>query len=697
MESGSAFSHQTATTYNASGRPESIDPPGYGTDDRTSLAYDPSRGGLLLASRTEPLIGTTLFGYDAFNRRTRVTDVNGVVVETTYDAFDRTTSITHKGTVAAEDLVTTLVFNPFGDLFRTILPEGNVIEYDYDHVGRLISMERRPDVATRGERMFYALDAAGNRSREQKQRWDGTGWVTESFTDFEYSDRCYLAKIVYADGTANEYGYDCEGNIDRVWDANHPSEGQTRPPTHVFTYDELERLETASQPWTGTGGGIATTTYTYDAQDHLVKVTDANGGQSSYVYSDRDLLTEELSEVSGRTTFRYNEHGRRIETTDARGVTISQQVDAFGRVRLVDYPGTSLDVTYRFDEASVPFAQGRLTAIERAGATVDYGYDRFGRRTRDGELSHTYDRNGNRLTVGYPGGLTARYSYDFADRQATLALEGAGAASGPLVTAAQYLPAGPLSRLELGNGLTEVRDFDGRYVAERIAVGSVFDWRYATDDLGNVQAITDGIDPAGSRSYSYQDISYFLTGGDGPWGSSSWIYDKVGNRLSETRGGTTATYSYVPNAAGGSTSKLAAVNTPGELASYFYDAAGELTHVAGSAGKTRYTYDAAQRLARMAHDAEDEPSAATDLLYDGRNFLQRSTLRRSTGAQPGVETTATYSSGGLLHYRTQTTRRTRPRCGQQPPPRRPWPSSTSPVDRWRRSRSARVVRKPSHT
>ena len=313
------------------------------------------------------------------------------------------------------------------------------------------------------------------------------------------------------------------------------------------------------------------TAYGYDMQDHLVRVTDANGTVTRYVYGDRDLLTEEVSEVSGRTTFRYNEHGELIEETDARGVTVTRQIDALDRVRFVDYPDEALDITYRYDEAAVSFSKGRLTVIDRAGTPVAYRYDRFGRLTQDGELSFSYDRNGNRVAVGYPGGITARYSYDFADRQTTLALEGAGDASGPLVTAAEYLPSGPLSRLVLGNGLTEIREFDTRYFPARITVGEIFDWSYATDAVGNITAITDGLDPAGSRSYGYQDVHYFLTTGNGPWGELSWKYDKIGNRLSETRDGATSIYSYFPNAAGASSPKLATVTESGsEVTRYFY-------------------------------------------------------------------------------------------------------------------------------
>ena len=108
------------------------------------------------------MIGPTAtadFAYDPFNRLTAVTDPNGVTTETQYDALDRVRKVIQRaGTLAidfnpgdppqAGDLVTESVYNVFGDLFRTILPELNVIEYGYDAAGRLETIARRPDTAS---------------------------------------------------------------------------------------------------------------------------------------------------------------------------------------------------------------------------------------------------------------------------------------------------------------------------------------------------------------------------------------------------------------------------------------------------------------------------------------------------------------------------------------------------------------------
>jgi len=653
VEAESAFSYTTTTIFNAAGRPTSIDPPGYGNQDVTSFTYDPARGDLLPLTRTDPLVGTTAFSYDAFNRVISTTDPNGVRTEKAYDLLNRLTATTRKGDTPAEELVTTTVFNPLGDLLRTILPRGNVIEYGYDVTGRLITQERKPDAGTPGERTFYTLDAAGNRTRNELQRWNGSAWTTDSSTDYVYSSRCRLDKVIHPDGTVTEYSYDCEGNLERVWDANHPSANQTNPATAVYTYDALNRMTTVSQPWGGSGGGTAGSSLTYDVQGHLAQVRDANGTLTSYTFGDRDLLTRQTSEVSGVTTSSYNEHGVKVSQTDARNVTVSLTVDAADRVAFMDYPDNALDTGYAYDDPAVPFSKGRLTAITRNGQSVAYTYDRFGRMLQDGGLAYTWDKNGNRQAVAYPGNVTGAYTFDFADRPTTLTLQDGSNPAKALVTATTYKAFGPLTSLALGNGLTESHNLNSRYLATGIAVPGRLDWAYTTDALGNVNTITDNLNAASSRSFAYQDFQYFLTQGNGPWGARGWTYDKPGNRLSETHDGTTDTYAYAPNLAGGNTPRLVQISRGGGggTSQFFYDAAGDLTFSSAADKKLRLSYGADQQLSQLR--AESGTQGMSQLTYDGRSLLAASSFRAFPGSSmPEREAAATYSSDALLYHRS---------------------------------------------
>ncbi|MGH3804978.1 MAG: hypothetical protein ACRDTD_33500, partial [Pseudonocardiaceae bacterium] len=269
---------------------------------------------------------------------------------------------------------------------------------------------------------------------------------------------------------------------------------------------------------------------------------------------------------------------------------------------------------------------------------------------QDGALTSTWDQNGNRTTITYPEAITATYNHDFADRETILSVQVGGDPPLQLVNGAGYEPFGPLKTLGLGNGLTETRSSDDRYAPEEIRVDGtspVLDWSYTTDPVGNITGIADLLNTANNRTYGYQDIHYFLTQGNGPWGPRSWTYDRIGNRLTETRGAITDTYTYPTNATGGRNPKLQSVAPPtGESRKYGYDAAGNNTLIYDRDDRLDLIYDGSNRLFVLRSVNED---ARTHLLYDGRGFLRQA----SAGAEecrPGV-TIPTYDSEGLLHRR----------------------------------------------
>jgi len=179
------------------------------------------------------------------------------------------------------------------------------------------------------------------------------------------------------------------------------------------------------------------------------------------------------------------------------------------------------------------------------------------------------------------------------------------------------------------------------------------DWSYSTDAIGNVLSITNQLEPTSSRVFDYEEYQYFLKGAAGPWGSLAWTYDRIGNRLSETRDGVTSTYGYRLNAATENTSQLRSVNSDQAVqARFFYDAAGNLTHRVGDDSKLRFVYDANRRLSQVRSDGADGTAALTTFQYDGRNYLESSVLRPNVGLPLTERTTrATYSTEGVLHHR----------------------------------------------
>ncbi|NJL27934.1 MAG: RHS repeat protein [Thermoanaerobaculia bacterium] len=205
LEDGLPFSYTTVTTNTPEGLPEVIDPPGYGVADQTEWSFDPTRGNLVPLSRTDPVVGTSTMVHDPFNRQVSQTDPNGVTSETVLDALDRPLFEIQRGVTPTEDLVTEKRYTVFGDLELTILPRGNAILNSYDHAGRLYAVERKPsaDPASHGERTLMTLDDAANVVQEALQRWDGSGWATESTTERVYSTRCHADKVIRGAGSVS--------------------------------------------------------------------------------------------------------------------------------------------------------------------------------------------------------------------------------------------------------------------------------------------------------------------------------------------------------------------------------------------------------------------------------------------------------------------------------------------------------------
>jgi RHS repeat-associated protein len=282
-----------------------------------------------------------------------------------------------------------------------------------------------------------------------------------------------------------------------------------------------------------------------------------------------------------------------------------------------------------------------------------------------------------------------------------------------VVSAASYLPSGPLASLALGSGVTETRGFDGRYAPASIALAGVVEktFTYTTDPVGNVLEITEqgactpgpivlenqtvtseelfvscttieagnnfAVESPGDvtfhaqgtialksgfsvgsgarfvagsgalpelsrRTYTYQAPQYFLTGADGPWGTLDWSYDKIGNRLAETRNGATDSYQYLVNGAGGNTPILDLINLAVTgTRDYTWGPAGHLEEVAAGANVLDFGADAEGRLSGVDRTA----AAAASFSYDGRSFLQ--TAQETAGGTSSVD--PLYDSAGVVH------------------------------------------------
>jgi RHS repeat-associated protein len=548
----------------------SLDGPQPGSQDTTVYAYAPSSGDLLAVTR--PLVGTISYSdYDGAGQVGRITDENGNATVFTYDGRRRIKTVAS----ASDGSVTTYNYSTTGEPDQVIAANGVTTEFEYDATyGRLTRM-----LDPLGNYMSYAYDTQGNRIEQSIYNPSAQRVFWKRFDYQSPQNPGKLWKVINPDNTYSEYSYFAGGNIASIKD---PEDKVT-----YYDYDVLNRLTVVIQP------GNVSTLYGYDPSDNLKNVTDAEGHSTLYTYDDRGRLLSTASPDTGVTTYTSDISGNLISKTNANGITTTYTYDTLNRLTGMIYPDSAQNVTYTYDEG--PNGKGRLSGMSDPSGDTANTYDARGNlitetRTISGEVyrtSYTYDAAGTLTGMTYPDGRSVTYDLDSAGRvsRVTTAKDGI---TRTLAENISYIPFGPVSGLTYGNGLNQALGFDLLYRPANISAGSVYSVDFTKDAAGNITAITDNLNPLKSQTFGYDDL-YRITDATGVFGTMTYAYDNVGNRLTRTHDGTTESYAYVPG-----TSLLSDVNGT----AFGYDTNGN-TIVKGTQS---FNYNQNNRLVRVAEN-----------------------------------------------------------------------------------------------
>ncbi len=317
----------------------------------TTYAYNPDSS---LLSVTDPLSYVLSYQYDALKRLTGFTDNAGHHAAATLDAFGNPLSVTD-----ALDRITKYEYDDLCRLNRVIEnylaspPPGSdpnstnvVTEYEYNSPGNLTKIQ----------------DANGNE------------------TSYIYDELYQLWKIIDARGKEIEYGYDSLGNRTSIKDAN----GNTT----YFTYDLVNRLHSIDYPG-GSGEDISL------AYDPLGQLTD-------------------LYDTIGHSAFAWDVLGRPTAITDPFGQTVGYGYDSIGNRTRLTYPG-GRELTYLYDAAN------NLTDVLDGSTTLaSYTYDTANRLgtaylVNGVQSSYDYDTSGQLTDITHlnQSGEIAAYSYQY--------------------------------------------------------------------------------------------------------------------------------------------------------------------------------------------------------------------------------------------------------------------------------------------
>lgn len=178
--------------------------------------------------------------------------------------------------------------------------------------------------------------------------------------------------------------YDGRGRLFRT---SEPAlDGETAHWT-VFSYDDLDRLESTTHTLSGT----TNIDYDYSAGD-LTTTTTLSSGRWSSTTTDASGLTVSSQDEGGKLIYRYNSHGQLVKVSKGEINLVTNVYDAWGHQTSLE-DGSAGTTLYTYDPL------GRLKEqVSANGGSKTFAYDNLGRLVRteepEGTVKLTYQLEG---------------------------------------------------------------------------------------------------------------------------------------------------------------------------------------------------------------------------------------------------------------------------------------------------------------
>ena len=367
--------------------------------------------------------------------------------------------------------------------------------------------------------------------------------------------------------------------------------------TVSYTYTSAGYLAT----FTNVLGGV--TTYQYDSQGRVTQITDPHGAVTRNTYDSNGRVASQVLPSGGTMIFSYTLVNSLVPTSP---VTQTAVTDPVGNV-----------TTYRFNTqgfvVGVTDATGQVRTITRQLGTNQMlalqgtGICPVCGNTAAGDMTFTYDANGNILTQTDALGDTTTFTYDPVHSNLTSVTDPTGNMAQKLYDAHGNVTGIIDAR---GNTTMFTGNATGLTASVQDPLGGTTTFTY--DSVGNVVSLTnqlgqktqfsyDGVsrpiaalDPLGRTSTTtYNADDSMIASVDANGNTTQFAYDNAGLRLSVTdpRGGQTV-FGY--DAAG----RAVSITDPLQrTTNYVYDANGNLVHWTNRRGQTAtFKYDALNRI-----------------------------------------------------------------------------------------------------
>jgi RHS repeat-associated protein len=546
-------------TYYASGLLDTVQGP-LGTGDTTTYTYNSSG---FVSSVTDPLSHvTTISSWNVWGEPLVSVDANGITTNYTYDLRARLKSVTVNP--GSSQAVTSFGYDNAGNLTSITQPDGSSLSYAYNAAHQLTTVTNNLS-----ETITYTLDAMGDRTQTVVKSASST--ITKSQTA-TFDELARMLTEIGASSQTTTYAYDKDNNQVSVTDP--------RSKLYQYAFDAIERVMRQTDPDSYQTG------ISYNGKSEITSITDARSLTTSYI---RDGFGDAIGQTSpdtGTTTLWYDAHGNVTKRIDARSVEADFTYDALNRVLTKTFPAhTALNITYTYDSTSGGNdGVGRLTSVTDSSGSTSFVYNALGQAISDNRVisantyaaSYTFNPAGNPLTITYPSGRIVTFTRDSFGRISGITTkQNSGSAAVTIASSVVYEPFGPLAGLTYGNGSVLTRTYDQDYqltgIVAAVGAGNNQSLTNGYDASGNITSITDNLNSARSQTISYDDLNR-VASAIGVYGSQSYSYDGVGNRLMRVIGGTTETYAYSSSA-----NQISSVTSGGNVRSVSYTASGQVS------------------------------------------------------------------------------------------------------------------------
>ena len=367
-----------------------------GLGRQESYAYDFNNNKIQFIDRKNQMSTAT---YDPLNRRSSVTYNDGSTTTFTYDAVSRLTRITDSGSGTIR-----LTYDNLSRLIQETTPQGS-LEYTYDALGRRETMASNGQVPVN-----YDYDGASRLTQVSQGLqivdigYDPAGRRTSltypngTSTTYTYDDASRLINLVHQGPTGvfenltytfnaaghrvslnrlNKVASDPPASIQAAYDAAN-EQIQFNSATPNLTYDANGNLEARVI-------GPDTTTYTWDARNHLVAI-DGVGYSANFAY---DAVGRRVSKAVNGNMTSYHYDGVNIVEEMKNGTTAVRFLNSLTRDERFIRQSTSNEY-YHVDVLSSTLALTDDTGTVQ----TSYRYDPYGSTNIMGQSPNTFTYTG---------------------------------------------------------------------------------------------------------------------------------------------------------------------------------------------------------------------------------------------------------------------------------------------------------------